>query len=80
MWDSGLRQVPESYYFPRGKPQAIPEVYTLWKRVKEHGAWVEGGYSKQPHLLMMEFEVCRNAERHFLTVELPALEKQHHEH
>lgn len=44
----------------------MPEPYRLWLRCKDLGhLWYDGGISAQPHVMMLEFDVCRAAVSRF---------------
>jgi len=45
----------------------MPPVYRLWRLCQDNNTlWWSGGMAAQPHILMMEFEVCKQAHANFL--------------
>ncbi len=71
---SGLRMIPENILFPQGKPQPMPEVWLIYRRMKSTGRlWLTGGLADQPELLMQMFDACENGESRYANVELPHL-------
>jgi hypothetical protein len=44
----------------------MPASYRLWLQSRDLGhLWYDGGLSQQPHILMLEFDVCRAATASF---------------
>lgn len=59
---SGLTRIPVNRLFPKGEPEQVPEIYEVYLKCKDYGGWRAGGYSEQPHLMMMAFDFCAAAE------------------
>ncbi len=71
---SGLRMAPESFFFPNGKPPPMPEIWHIYRRMKDwNRLWVEGGLSDQPDLLMQMLDACATGEYQYRTVGLKQL-------
>jgi len=47
---------------PQNTKAELPGPYRLYRRCKNQGVlWWNGNMAAQPHILMLEFEVCDNA-------------------
>jgi hypothetical protein len=48
------------------KEVSMPDAYSLWLQCKDLGhLYVDGGISQQPHIMLMEFNVCRATTHRF---------------
>ena len=76
---SGLNKyTSESYWFPDGEPEQMPEVYTTYQQCKTWGKlWWDGGIADQPYFLMMEFDACAAGEADFRSEDLPEMQRVH---
>ncbi len=75
---SGLKMVPEKYFFPDGDPGQMPEVFYTFKECRFWNTlWWPGTLADQPHILMDEFNACQSAEYNFENNVLPPMLEQH---
>jgi len=56
----------------------MPDIYWTYRQTQVSGQmWCAGALEDQPHILMMEFNACRSAERDWEDVDMKPLYEYH---